>query len=64
MTEKTKATVQDRWVMYKALEQSVILYVSDRLVVTGKMLKVLEGLHHRTARHITGMTDTRGAGRE
>ena len=28
------------------------------------MLKVLEGLHHRAARRITGRTETRGAGGE
>ena len=27
----------------------------------GAMLKVLEGLHHWVTRHITGMTETRGA---
>ena len=33
-------------------------------MVTGDMLKILEGFHHQAARGITGMTETRGAGRE
>ena len=48
--ENTGATVRDRGMMYKAVEQSLILYVSERWVVTGEMLKVLEGFYHRAAR--------------
>ena len=58
---KTVATVQDRGMMYNAVAQSVILYGSEIWVVKGEMLKILEGLHHRTARWITGMTVTCGA---
>ena len=61
---KTGATVRDRGMMYKVVTQSVILYGSDRWLVTGNMLKVLEGFHNRTARWITGMMATRGAVRE
>ena len=50
--------------MYKAVAQSVLLYSSESLVVTGAMLKVLEGLHHQLARQVTGMIETSGAGRE
>ena len=62
--ERTGATVQARGEMYKSLEQSVILYVTESWVATGKVLKVLEGFHHRAARRITGMTEKRGAGGE
>ena len=41
----------------------VLLYGSEIWVVTGVMLKVLEGFHHRATRRITGMMATRGAGR-
>ena len=47
--------------MYKAVAQSVLLYGSEGWVVTGAMLKILEGFHHRAASQITGMTATRGA---
>ena len=50
--------------MYKAVLQLVILYGSDIWVVMGDMLKVLEGFHNRTARWITGMMASRGAGGE
>ena len=32
--------------------------------MTGEILKVLEGFRHRAERRITGMMETRGAGRE
>ena len=58
------ATMWYRGMMYKAMEQSWLLYVSEIWVVTGEMLKVLEGFHHWAARKITGMTEKRGEGRE
>ena len=61
---KTGETVQTRGMMYKAVDQLLILYRSEIRVVTGDMLKVLEGFHHRVARRMTGMTATCGAGRE
>ena len=36
---KTGATVQARGVMYKAVEESVLLYISESWEVTGEMLK-------------------------
>ena len=45
--EKTGATVQARGMMYKAVANLVLLYGSGIWVVTGEMLKVLEGIHHR-----------------
>ena len=60
--EKTGAMVQARGAMYKAVAQSVILYGSERWLVKGDMLKVLEGFHHRVARQITGLMAKRGAG--
>ena len=59
--EKMGATVRSYGVMYKAVGQLVLLYNSDSWVVMGAMLKVLEGLHHQVTRHITEMTETRGA---
>ena len=60
---KTGAMVRDRGMIYKAVAQSVLMYGSLSWVVTGEMLKVLEGFHHQVARRITGMTATYGAGR-
>ena len=42
----------------------MISYSSKILVVTGEILKVLEGFHNRVARRITGMTANRRAGGE
>ena len=50
--------------MYKAVGQSVILYDREIWVVTGGMLKVLEGFHHWVARQITGLTERCEAGGE
>ena len=61
--EKTGETVQSRGIMYKAVTQSVLLYVSESWVVTAEILKFLEGLYHRAERQITGITETHGAGR-
>ena len=62
--EKTGSKVRSHGMMYKALAQSVLLYVSESWVATGVMLKVLEGFHYRVARRIMGMTATCGAGGE
>ena len=40
----------------------MLFYGSEIWVVTGEMLKVLEGLHNREVRWITGMTATHGEG--
>ena len=50
--------------MYKAVTQSVLLYISESWVVTGEILKVLKAFHHRAVQWITGMTAKCGAGRE
>ena len=50
--------------MYKAVAYSVLLYSSKRWVVTGEMLKVLEGLQHRAVRQIIGMIEKLGEGTE
>ena len=55
---KTVSKVQACGIMYKEVAQSVILYGSGSWVVTGEMLKVLEGFQHRAARWIIGMTAT------
>ena len=41
--------------MYKTASQKVLLYGSKIWVVTGVMLKILEGFHHWVARQIAGM---------
>ena len=51
-------------IIYKAVTHSVLLYSSEIWVVTGKMIKVLEGFHHRAERQITDITETRGLGGE
>ena len=61
---KTGATVRVYGMMYKAVDQLVILYGIKIWVVTGDMLKVMEGFRHRESMRITGMTESRGAGRE
>ena len=62
--ERTGATVQARGAMYKAVSQSVLLYVRESWLVTGDMIKFLKAFYHRAARRITGMTEKRGAGGE
>ena len=57
---KTVSTVRSRGVMYNAVVQLLLLYRSDIWVVTGGILKVLEGFRHRAIRWITWMTTTRG----
>ena len=59
---KTRAMLREQGMIYKSVDQSVILYGSEIWVVAGDMIKVLEGFHHRAARRITGMTAIRGAG--
>ena len=54
-------TVRAHGMMYKAVDQSVILNGSDIWVVTGVMLKFLEGFHHQSTIQIMRMTETHGA---
>ena len=62
--ERTGATVQAQGAIYKEVTQSVPLYGIKIWVMTGDIIKFLEGFHHRAARRITGMTQKRGAGGE
>ena len=62
--ERTEATLRARGVINKEVAQSVLLYGIKIWVVTGDMLKVLEGLHHQAAWQTTGMTTKCGAGEE
>ena len=59
---KSVAVVQEREMVYKAVVHTVFLYGSDRWVVTGMMLTVLEVFHHRVARKIAGKTARRAGG--
>ena len=45
-----------RVIIYKAVIQTVLLYISESWVVTDAMLKVLEGLYHQVDQRITGMS--------
>ena len=42
--------------LYKAVAQTLLIYGSESWVVTGAMLKVLEGFRHWAARCVAGMT--------
>ena len=56
VVKKMGTTVQAQYMLYKAIMQSVFLYEQESWVVTGSMLKVLEGFYHRAASWILGMT--------
>ena len=60
----TGAALRDRGMMYKVVDQLVLMYGIESWVVIGAILKVLEGFHRWEDRRITGMTATRGAVRE
>ena len=53
---KAGAAVSAHVMVYKAGVQTVLLYGSESWVVTGAMLTVLEGFHHRVFRKIVGKT--------
>ena len=61
---KKEATMWSWGMMYNAVAQLVLLYGSERWVVTGEILKVLEGFHHQASSGIMGMMITSGPGRE
>ena len=42
----------------------MLLYGIHSWVVTGEMIKVIEGFHHRVSRRIPGMTEKSMTGRE
>ena len=54
---KTGATVWASGMLYKATSQTVTLYGSGSWVVTGDMLKMLEGFHHIATQRIAGILD-------
>ena len=61
---KTGAPIKS-WVMiYKAVVQALLLYVSESWVVMGTMMTVLEGFHHSIVIRIEGMKARRGDGGE
>ena len=61
---KAGVVVRLQSMIYKAVFQTVLLYGSDVWVVTGAILTVLEGFHHRLARQITvNITRRSGCGR-
>ena len=64
MLTKTVAMVWARGMLHKAVAHTVLLYGSDGWVLTGAMLKVLEGFHHRSAQWIAVMTYWRAEGGE
>ena len=51
---KTEGVVWNRGMLYKAVEQMVLLYGISSWLVMGEMLTLLEGFHNRAARMITG----------
>ena len=53
---KMGATLRARGMIYKAVPHSVLMYNSESWVMTGEMLKLLEGFHLRMSRRTTGMT--------
>ena len=53
--ENTRAMVQSRGMMYKKVDQLVLMYGSESWLVVGAMLKVLVGFHHQEDRQIMGM---------
>ena len=53
---KTVETVRACVMVYNLVAQTVLLYGRNIWVVTGAMLNILEGFHHRAAIQIVGMT--------
>ena len=56
---KTGLPIKAQKMIYKELVQAVILYGSERWVVTDAMMTVLEGFHHRISGRIERMTSGR-----
>ena len=59
---KMGETVRARGMIYKAVDQLVLLYGSESWVVTGGGAKGPGGVPQWLARRITGMTETFGVG--
>ena len=60
--EKMGEPIKACEIIYKVVVQKVLMYGTRILVVTGGIMTVLEGFHHRTARRIAGMTARKGNG--
>ena len=56
--------IKAREMMYKEVVHAVLLYGSERWVVTDATMTVLEDFHNRIARRIAGMMAQRGDGGE
>ena len=54
-----RETVRAQEMIYKAVVQTVLLYVSDSWIVKEETLKVLEGFHHRVDQKISGIPSWR-----
>ena len=52
--EKMGEPIKACEMIYKVVVQTVLMYGTRILVVTGGIMTVLEGFHHRTARRIAG----------
>ena len=52
---KTGTPIKARVIVYKAVLQQLLLYDSERWVMTDVMMTVLEVLHHRIVRQIKRM---------
>ena len=57
VVKKMGEMVRGQGILYKAFIQTLMLYGSEIWVVTGAMLKVIEGFHHNSSRRIAGMMD-------
>ena len=60
---KMGARVKSRFMMYKAVVLTFLLYGRKRWVVTDAKMTVLGGFHHRIVRQITGITARKSNGR-
>ena len=54
---RSGATLWAQVIIYKVVVQMVLLYGSKNWVVTGEMLKFLEGFHHWVSGRMMGNTD-------
>ena len=57
LLNNTGSTVRACGVMYKAVAHAVLIYGREIWLVTGAILKILEGFHYRAARQIARMTE-------
>ena len=57
---KMGAPINARSMMYTAVVQAVLMYVSEIWLMVDAMMTVLEGFHHRIGKRIVRMTAWRG----